>query len=221
MPLGLSGCCQDKKTLFRDVFSFLMTVTGEGAGGRHRLKKRVRCFMARFRESSVSSGFTFPALINGSCLANSVCCSMGLRSRLPFRVEGQNTAPNFQSNISLCGTSRPKMQSIIRMLVVFRFVSCESFKSHVQWNLHELLHSTITYHISASFGSFTLTEIIVKIMVWKKSADCDLSLPFQQLIIIYTQTVLCSSLRDTTSFSASQRWKLLELWSFIYVLPYL
>lgn len=34
MPLGLSGCCQDRETLFRDVFSFLMTVTGEGAGGR-------------------------------------------------------------------------------------------------------------------------------------------------------------------------------------------
>lgn len=35
MPLGLSGCCQERETLFRDVFSFLMTVTGEGAVGRH------------------------------------------------------------------------------------------------------------------------------------------------------------------------------------------
>lgn len=35
MPLGLSGCCQERDTLFRDVFSFLMTVTGEGAVGRH------------------------------------------------------------------------------------------------------------------------------------------------------------------------------------------
>ncbi|TNN79375.1 hypothetical protein EYF80_010399 [Liparis tanakae] len=32
MPLGLSGCCQDRATLFRDVFSFRITVTGEGAG---------------------------------------------------------------------------------------------------------------------------------------------------------------------------------------------
>lgn len=31
IPLGLSGSCQDRETLFRDVFSFLITVTGDGA----------------------------------------------------------------------------------------------------------------------------------------------------------------------------------------------
>lgn len=59
MPLGLSGCCQDRETLFREVFSFLITVTGEGAGNgdidRHGVKKRdPSSFTARFSGSSVS-----------------------------------------------------------------------------------------------------------------------------------------------------------------------
>lgn len=32
MPLGLSGSSQDREMLLRDVRSFLITVTGEGAG---------------------------------------------------------------------------------------------------------------------------------------------------------------------------------------------
>lgn len=118
MPLGLSGCCQDKETLFRDVFSFLMTVTGEGAGGRHRLKKWVRCFMVRFRESSVSWGFTFPAIIDGSWLANSVCCSMGLRSRLTLGLKGR-TQPWTLNQTSAYAEPIICMESMFMLRIAF------------------------------------------------------------------------------------------------------
>lgn len=57
MPLGLSGSCQDRETLFRDVFSFLITATGEGAGWEtqtQRGRERVSFFRVRFSGSSVS-----------------------------------------------------------------------------------------------------------------------------------------------------------------------
>lgn len=71
MPLGLSGCCQDRETLFRDVFSFLMTVTGDGAGGRQRQtqsEKRVSSFMVRFSGSSVPSVASWPLSMVLVCL---------------------------------------------------------------------------------------------------------------------------------------------------------
>lgn len=67
MPLGLSGCCQDRETLFRDVFSFLMTVTGEGAGGRHRQAQRAKK-RVRFSGSSVLGAASCRLSVVSVCL---------------------------------------------------------------------------------------------------------------------------------------------------------
>lgn len=58
MPLGLSGSCQDRKTLFRDVFSFRIDVTGEGAGKETHSKGRREKFplKGKFRRISISGG---------------------------------------------------------------------------------------------------------------------------------------------------------------------
>lgn len=40
MPLGLSGSCQDRDTLFLDVFSFLIIVTGEGAADEENTERQ-------------------------------------------------------------------------------------------------------------------------------------------------------------------------------------
>lgn len=71
MPLGLSGSCQDSETLFRDVFSFLITATGEGAGWETQMDTVKGERESEFLYCEVQRKFSFQcrilAIVYGSC----------------------------------------------------------------------------------------------------------------------------------------------------------